>query len=420
MHITMKKKTFVLIVTYLTAAVLALGCYSIVQSINGRAYRLTAEYGYSHAFSEVVQSVDKLDNALKRGMYATGSEVSAEVCADICGSCQAAEMTMAVLPFSTQELEHTASFINIAEDYAEYLLKTTGENGFSDAERANMASLAEISGSLKKSLRRLLSDINDGSVLMDAPENVFADDKAQVMSDAMLKMESELSELPTIDYNGSFPENTKAEFDNPISEKAAKKAAEEFFGIKAGDTEYKTEGGIFCFNFDGGTVTVDAGGNVLSMSSQRGVAGDMESSELESAAEKFIEEKGFEEMKLTSSSRRDSVLTAVFACGKGGVLCENDCIRVSVAADDGSIYAFDATEYYSHHKERQLSSPEVSEDAAKAAIPDNLTVKASELALCADNSLERLCYAFDCVNDDGDAVRVFVDANTGKQFKIKI
>ena len=418
MHI--RKKTFVLLVTYLTAALLYLALFCALQSVSGRAYRRTAEYGYSHAFSEVTASVEKLDDALRRGQYATGSEVSAEVCADICGSCQAAEMTMSVLPFSTQELERTAAFINIAADYAEYLLKTTGETGFSDAERANMASLAEISGSLKKSLHRLSSDINDGSVIMDAPENFFAESGAAVMSDAMLKMERELSELPTIDYNGSYPENTRAEYDSPVSEKEAKRAAEEFFGIKAGDTQYKTESGVFCFAFEGGTVTVDAGGNVLSMSSQRSVAGDMESAELEAAAEAFLGEKGFEEMKMTSSSRHDSVLTAVFACGKGGVLCENDCVKVSVAADDGSIYAFDATEYYAHHKDRELSPPQIGREEAMAAVPSNLTVKNTELVLCADNSLERLCYAFDCVNGSGDSVRVCVDANTGRQFKIEV
>lgn len=418
MHI--RKKNFVLLITYLTAALLYLALFCALQSISGRAYRLTAEYGYSHAFSEVTASVEKLDDALRRGQYATGSEVSAEVCADVCASCQAAEMTMSVLPFSTQELEHTAAFINIAGDYAEYLLKTKGETGFSDTERENMASLAEISGGLKKSLRRLSSDINDGSVIMDAPEDAFAVGGASVMSDAMLKMESELSELPTIDYNGSYPENPASEFSNPVSEKAAKKAAEEFFGIEAGDTQYKTEGGVFCFAFDGGTVTVDAGGNVLSMSSQRRVAGDMESSELESAAADFLEEKGFEEMKMTASSRHDSVLTAVFSCGKGGVLCENDCVKVSVAADDGSIYAFDATEYYTHHKDRELSSPQISREKASEAVPASLSVKNTELVLCADNSLERLCYAFDCVSGSGDSVRIFVDASTGKQFKIEV
>ncbi len=418
MHI--RKKTFVLIITYLTAAVLALGGYAIAQSVSGTAYRRTAEYGYSHAFSELVTSFEKLDNALKRGQYATGSEVSAEVCADICASCHTAEMTMAVLPFSTQELEQTSAFINIADDYAEYLLKTAGETGFSDTERKNMASLADISGSLKKSISELSRNINDGSVLMDAPENVFADKTARVMSEAMLKMEHELDELPTLDYNGSYYDNPAAEFDNPVSEKAAKKAAEEFFGIKAGDTQYKTEGGVFCFAFEGGTVTVDAGGNVLSMSSQRAVAGDMDSAELEAAAEDFLGEKGFEEMRMTSSIRSDSVLTAVFACGKDGVLCENDCIKVSVAADDGSIYAYDATEYYAHHKDRELSPPQISREEAIAAVPDSLTVKNTELVLCADNSLERLCYAFDCVNGSGDSVRVCVDANTGRQFKIEV
>ena len=418
MHI--RKKTFVLLITYLAAAILALGGYAYAQNVNGAAYRRTAEYGYGRAFSEAVRSVEKLDNALVRGQYATGNEVSSEVCADICASCQAAQMTMAVLPFSTQELEQTAAFINVADDYANYLLKTTEEDGFTDTERDNMKRLAEVSGRLKKSLNKLRDDVDSGEILMDAPENVFADKNADVMSTAMLKMESELGELPTVDYNGSYPEYTAAEFDNPISEKAAKKAAEEFFGIKAGDTEYKTEGGVFCFRFDGGTVTVDAGGNVLSMSSQRSVAGDTDSSELESAAEKFLADRGFEDMKMTKSSRHNSVLTAEFSCNKGGVLCENDCVKVSVAADDGSIYAFDATEYYKHHKDREIPAPKVSEEAAKAALPASLTVRGSQLVLCRDNSLERLCYGFDCVNAEGDTVRVSVDANTGKQFKIEI
>lgn len=418
MHI--RKKTFVLLITYLTAAVLYLALFCALQNHSGAAYRRTAEYGYDRAFREVVHSVEKLDTALNRGQYAAGGQVSAEVCADICGSCQAAEMTMSVLPFSTQELENTAAFINIAADYAEYLLKTKGENGFTDTERENMADLAEISGGLKKSLRRLSSDINDGSVVMDAPENAFAGGSTAVMSDAMLKMEHELRELPTIDYNGSYPENSPAEFSNPLSETAAKKAAEEFFGIKAGDTEYKTEGGVFCFSFDGGTVTVDAGGNVLSMSSQRSVAGDMESSQLETAADKFLKDRGFEEMQMTESQRHNSVLTAVFACAENGVLCENDCIKISVAADDGSIYAFDATEYYSHHRDRNIEAPAVSEEIARAAVTDNLTVKNSQLVLCKDASLERLCYAFECVNAEGDAVKVFVDAATGKQFKIEV
>lgn len=415
-----RRKTFGLIITYLVAGIFYMGIFCTVQSISGDAYRARAEYGYSHAFSEVRRSVEKLDSALRRGQYATGSEMSAEVCADICAGCQSAEMTMAVLPFSTQELEKTATFINTAGDYAGYLLKTKGAEGFSDTERGNMAKLAEISGKLKKSLAKLGGEVDEGRVLMDEPENAFADKNADYMSTAMLKTESGLGDLPPLDYNGSYLAETVAEVKDPVSKKEAKKAAEEFFGVKINGTEFRTDSGICCFSFDGGTVTVDAAGNVVSMSSQRSVAGDMESSELEAAAEKFLEDKGFEEMRMTDSRRCDSVLTAEFSCAAGGILCENDCIRVSVAADDGSIYSFDATEYYKHHKDRDIGTPAVSEGDARGALPECLTAKSSQLVLCRDNGLERLCYAFDCVNPDGEAVRVCVDANTGKQFKIEV
>lgn len=69
------------------------------------------EYGYAHAFEEVVGSVSALSDSLHRASYASGAELSGQLCADIYGSCLAAEMTMAVLPFSTQELEQTAAFI---------------------------------------------------------------------------------------------------------------------------------------------------------------------------------------------------------------------------------------------------------------------------------------------------------------------
>ena len=49
-----RKKTFILIITYLTAAVVALGAYTAVHFGMERSYRRTAEYGYAHAFEEVV------------------------------------------------------------------------------------------------------------------------------------------------------------------------------------------------------------------------------------------------------------------------------------------------------------------------------------------------------------------------------
>ena len=51
-----RKKTFILIITYLTAAVVALGAYTAVHFGMEGSYRRTAEYGYAHAFEEVVSA----------------------------------------------------------------------------------------------------------------------------------------------------------------------------------------------------------------------------------------------------------------------------------------------------------------------------------------------------------------------------
>ena len=45
-----RKKTFILIITYLAAAVVALGAYTAVHFGMEGGYRRTAEYGYAHAF----------------------------------------------------------------------------------------------------------------------------------------------------------------------------------------------------------------------------------------------------------------------------------------------------------------------------------------------------------------------------------
>ena len=373
-----RKKTFILIITYLAAAIVALGAYTAVHFGMEGSYRRTAEYGYAHAFEEVVGSVSALSDSLHRASYASGAELSGQLCADIYGSCLAAEMTMAVLPFSTQELEQTAAFIGIAGDYARGSLRTSAQSGFDDAARRNFASLYKTAAALALELSELRDDINDGNVLLDEPENAQSEAKA---------------------------------------------IAAEFFGLDEEklEAEYSAENGTVCFAFDGGSVCVDAEGNVLSLSTERSVAGDMESSELEAIARDFLAAHGFGEMYLASSERYGSVQTMKFECVENGVRCIDDSVRISVAGDYGDIYAFDAAAHIKNHGTYPKAAAAVSEAAARAAIPETLSV--SDAQLCYAPTEGRgavLCYGFDCAGSGGERVFVLVDAQTGRQFDIEI
>lgn len=416
-----RKKTFVLIITYLTAAVIALGAYAAVHSRIELGYRRTAEYGYSHAFDEVVNAASKLSDSLRRGAYATGAEMSASVCGDIYGNCLAAEMTMSALPFSTQELEQMSAFVGIAGDYAQSLLRTSAESGFDDAARENLAGLYKTAEKLSRELTELHDNVDSGDVLMDAPERLFPDDGSFV-SAAMLDMESGMGESPSLDYDGRYTRADPVPCDDPVSEDEARQDAAEFFGLDPEQlsAEYAAESGTRCFSFDGGGhICVDGWGNVLSLSSERSVAGDMSSEELEQRARDFLEARGFRDMFLASSARHSSVLTMEFQCTDNGIRCEGDSVMISMAADDGQVYAYDASKHIRCHGEHPSAEGVVSEAEARNALTDSLQVKSGSMCYAeTDGGGQRLCYDFECTDPDGETLRVLVDAKTGRQYKI--
>ncbi|MDO4750408.1 MAG: germination protein YpeB, partial [Eubacteriales bacterium] len=114
----MKKRTANRIITLLTAAVIALGAVSVYQYNRAEDYRRMADAGYQRAFSELCTSVSGLDTALQKAQYATSPTMISAVCTEIFGKAMTAQMSLGVLPLSTQELEQTAGFISRVGDYA--------------------------------------------------------------------------------------------------------------------------------------------------------------------------------------------------------------------------------------------------------------------------------------------------------------
>ena len=419
-----RKKSFVLLITYLVAAVLACGGYILFNRSSVNAYRNTAAYGYQHAFSEVVLAVKNLDDSLHRGVYAQGLEMSSEICADIYADCLAAEMTMAALPFSTQELEQTAGFIGVTGDYAKSLARSSAKFGFGDEERENLKALQKISASLTEKLLKLQDDMDNGDLLMDDPENVFADNSSEsLLSAALLEFEGEFPELPELDYDGKYNIADEEEQGDKVSEDEARDAAAELFGFDANELElkYEAENGARCFEKDDSNVVVNAQGKVLSMSSSRVVDGDKGESELSDKAKEFMAKSGFSDMELVSEESENGVLRAEFCCRQNGTLYTCDSIKLSVASDNGEIYSYDATDYVKNHSDREKSEAEVTVNIARAALPESLSIISEDLLICpTEGGNERLCYAFECEGINGEAVTAYVDASSGEQYKISI
>ena len=254
---------------------------------------------------------------------------------------------------------------------------------------------------------------------MDAPgEPYFDGDESSLVSSRMRAFEEDFGELPELSYDGVYAKAEKSAPDKTVSEEEALASAMEFTGRSDLQLEFAGENGSYCFGFEGGSVMVNAAGEVMSFSQNRSVAGDMSDEELIAKAEELLKNAGYPDMRLLSTYRINSVLTASYAPeSSDGVLLDTEKVTVSVAADNGELYAFNATDYLENHG-TVLSKPEITQEKAQLALPDTLTVTDCRLTLCPTYTSERLCYDFGCVSPDGDELRILVDASTGRQFEI--
>lgn len=413
-----KKKTFILIITYLSAAAIAFGAYSAVLSVGGAGYRNTARYGYEHAFGEVVTAAEKLSDALHRGTYATGAQMSASVCADVYGSCLTAGMTMSELPFSTQELENTARFVGVAADFSQSLM---GSGGFDDETRKSFAELYKTAESITDSLDALRDDIDNGTVKIDEPEALFKDTGAALLSTAMLDMESGIGELPELDYDGRYSKAAAEECKDPVTEDEARTIAADFLGLEGDEIslQYRSEVGATSFEHEDKSILVDGRGNVVSLSSSRIVTGDMPAEDMEKAAKDFLLNHGIKNMHLMSSKRIGNLQSMRFERFDGGVRVEADSVKISVAADDGTVYSFDASGHYSDTQKHAKPESIVTQTQAASALPKGLSGKPKGMVYAETaGGNERLCYEFECESENDDTLRILVDAETGEQYRI--
>ena len=400
-----RKKTFVLVLTYLLAALIALGAYTAAHFSLESGCRRTARQGYELAFEETVLSADRLAQELHRACYAAGGAYSAEVCADIYASSLSEIMTVAALPFSTAE------FAAKAGDYARSLLKSAAEGGLDDAARENFAELYKTAAALAESLREVQNDVNDGAVFLDFPENKFSSPDKTV-SEAMLAIEAGMGETVIDGYAGKYSAAAAVcDGESTVSEREALILAAEFFGLDPEQLSLRctAKNGTRCFSFDGGDICVDGCGRVVSLSSERAVAGDMSDAELLERALDFLALRGFENMHLVSSERSGSVLALELECTENGVRRVGDCIKISFAADDGQVYSYDASGHLARHDVALGEGCAMTEAEARAALPSNLRVRrVGQCYAVRDGGESELCYEFSCLGIDDEPVTALV------------
>ncbi|MBQ3071811.1 MAG: germination protein YpeB, partial [Oscillospiraceae bacterium] len=378
-----KKRLYTIGLLYLSAAVLVFGVLAGTYYERAKRSELTLRYNYEHAFGELVTAVSELDTALEKSVWATSPALVGSLCTEVFGKAMTAQMSLSALPFSAQELEQLSGFISRVGDYAFALSRTAPERGaYSAEELENLRALSGTAGTLSQNLKSLRSDVQDGTLLLLAPERAAetisdaVPEQIGTLSDSLRLIEQEFPEIPSLIYDGPFSEHLSGvapralEGEAEIGEEKAREIAAGFLGVGKGRV-YALEGSAgdipcYCFGADeegGASAYVSVtkcGGRVLSLLSSRPVGSatvDVDTA-LNTAA-RFLERCGYENMAETYHMTQGGVLTVNYACRQGEVLCYSDLVKVSVALDSGRVCGLEARGWITAHTQRELPAPTV-------------------------------------------------------------
>lgn len=441
----MKRKKKILIISYIIAGFVVLGGLAYANELKAAGYRLQLENSYQHAFSELVSSVGELDSALQKSLYATTPPMLSSVCSEVYGKAQTAQLALGELPFSSYEFRNTSSFITKVGDYAYMLSRKAGAGVINtEEEHKNLEKLSSTATVLSGNLNQLMADVNTNGISLNkinaiksTASKIGDSATSDILKDSFTLMEGEFPETPTLIYDGPFSSHISGltpkylEGKNDVSAGEALGKAADFMGIDSRSVKQNGERGgnlpvyLFYANDGGGTISFEVtkkGGVVCAAFNSRIVKTKvLPPDDASKIAVRFLEKKGYKNMKKSYEVVDGNVLTVNFAYTKDKVICYTDLAKVSVALDNGNIISFENQGYVMNHTVRTIPAARISEKEAQKKVSPYLTVLSHEMAVIPTSGKnEVFCHEFKCENQDGSHYIVYINALTGAEEKILI
>ncbi len=428
----------VLKATFVLAAFVVAAGFAVQNHYRARQYERLLTNSYFRAFTELTTAAGELDTALQKSLYTTAGPLQESLYQQIYAKALAAQSALGELPYGNQELEHTAAFFAKTGDYAAALCR-----GGTEKAGENLAALAVISGDLNGALAELQSELEAGTLELSQLDR--AEDELARQAEAggqelggvsFQSVEADFPELPTLIYDGPFSEHLSSAAPKAlegladVTEEQAKTAAASFLHASPDAlTPVGAGGGVlptyaFTLPQDGGAGYIEVtrqGGMVLEYFQDRTVGQPtITADQGEELAKNYLANWGFSLMEPSYHIQREGVLTIHFAPVTQGVYCYPDLVKVTLALDTGDLLGYEAHGYLSQHSQRSFPPPSVSQETAQAAVPANLSVLSTQMALIptAGGTGEVLTYEFKCQTPEGSHALIYVNAQTGLQQNI--
>jgi len=417
----------------------AVAIWGLMQYKHSMNLRQELDNQYNRAFFDMVGYVDNVEALLAKSIITSTPSRTASTLQEAWRQANFAQSDLGQLPVSQQVLANTSKFLTQVGDLS-YSLNNQNMQGkpLDDKQTAMIEQLHKLAVSLKTSLADLQSQLSAGRLKWGALESkgpqFFQNASKNVPAQSFVNMDKTFKDYPTLIYDGPFSDNlTKLEpkgvGKKTVSLEDAKKAAEKFFGadrIQTVDNTGKNDQGqMKTYSFkvllkgapSKQTASIDItqlDGRPYWMIYNRPVGQkNLSPQQAIEMGRKFLDSRGFPDMKETYYLSNDNTLTVNYAYLQQNVIIYPDLIKLKIALDNGEVVGFEAKAYLFAHSKRDIPAPKISMEQAKAKINKKLKITGQGLAIIpTDFKTELFTYEFKGKLENQDFL-VYINALTG-------
>ncbi|MCL2754317.1 MAG: germination protein YpeB [Oscillospiraceae bacterium] len=460
----LSRRGLIRLISLLTALTIAFAIMAGVYHHRNTVAQRRLEANYLRSLELLALNIDDIKTTLNKSVYAGSAQMLGDLSGELRSNAAGAKLALSQLPLSDQKLDNTNKFLSQVGNYSHSLAQRYARGDtLSKEDRNNIAALIEFSEKLSGELWEIEAQVSQGRLTFTevfgaahVAANAGSPEAPAHIGGNFAGLEDIFENYPSLNYDGPFSEHTLGAIEprllkgrSGVSAQDSLSRARELSGCDTLTFANELSGRIPVYVFRGcesgqsgnTTVTMTRDGGVFaSMLTHRAVG--EKAITLDKAitlAEEFIGQKfgtlGLENVSMahTYYSLAGGVVIVEFAssvevdCGEFGrceVTVYPDLIRVGVAVDNGDIVSYDANEFITAHRTREVKEPLISESEARAELSALLEIQNTRFAIIpaikANGGDEVLCYEFLCVSERGSQVLVYVNAHTGAEEQISL
>ena len=405
--------------------------------------RQALENRYNQAFFELATYVENIDTLLAKALVSKDPVHGAKTMSEIWRQSNLAKTNLSQLPIEQNLIAQTSKFLSQTSDFSHSLtLQTIEQKSLSNEQLDKIKSLSGYASKLQDNISTLSSEIGQGRMywneIKKQGSTTFNKINKEENASAFSQVSETFQDYPGLIYDGPFSDHiTTMEpqglTGNNITAEEAKNIGINFVGKdKVQEVTSITESNnsrIPCFSLtlkltNDNEANMDIskkGGHVIWMLYNRDITDkklSIEDAKIKS--KEFLTSRGIENLESTYYIEQNNIATINFAYKQNDVTVYSDLIKVSIALDNGEILGFESAGYLFSHRVRDIATPKISIEQAKALINPDLNPTYSGLAIIpTEVKTEVLVYEFTGKVNGRDFI-VYINAETGNEEDILI